>query len=209
MIRTCQVQSAPEVLVILTHSRISAGAASALGVGERRAAHRLHSHLPAYSGVGDKPTQQAGRQSCQVAGKIPQCWTSYPVAGGGAERGLGGCKRHVLVVLSTRGRRATRACGPGQSRRETVHHAVCPAFQGLQLFSSPLLPEAILVETVSLQPHLLSLAGEERGMGELPGAPLWAQKEVPVELSSGFRLKLSAMTMTPCLLTPNWRTLLI
>ena len=46
-------------------------------------------------------------------------------------------------------------------------------------------------------------------MGELPGAPLWAQKEVPVELSSGFRLKLLAMTMTPCLLTPTWRTLLI
>lgn len=46
-------------------------------------------------------------------------------------------------------------------------------------------------------------------MGELPGAPLWAQKEVPVELSSGFGLKLSVMTMTPCLVTPTWRTLLI
>lgn len=83
-----------------------------------------------------------------------------------------------------------RACGPHRSRQEMVPHAVFPAFQGFQLFDSPLLPEAILTETVSLQPHLLSLAGKERGMGELPGAPFWGQKEVPVELSSGFRLKL-------------------
>ena len=133
MIRTRQVQSAPEVLVILTHSRIRAGAASALGVGERRAAHRLHSHLPAYSAVGDKSTQQAVRQSCQVAGKIPQCWTSHPVAGGGAGRGLGGCKRHVLVGLSSRGRRATRACGPGQSRLETASRGL-PCVSGSSAF---------------------------------------------------------------------------
>lgn len=65
--RTRQVQSAPEVLVIITH-RITARAASALGVGECRAAHRLHSHLQAYSGVG-RQTHAAGRQAELPSGR--------------------------------------------------------------------------------------------------------------------------------------------
>lgn len=68
MMRTRQVQSAPEVLVIITHSRITARAASALGVGECRAAHRLHSHLQAYSGVG-RQTHAAGRQAELPSGR--------------------------------------------------------------------------------------------------------------------------------------------
>lgn len=68
MMRTRHVQSAPEVLVIITHSRITARAASALGVGECRAAHRLHSHLQAYSGVG-RQTHAAGRQAELPSGR--------------------------------------------------------------------------------------------------------------------------------------------
>lgn len=102
---------------------------------------------------------------------------------------LGRWKEPVVVGLSTRGQHATE--GMWASPVRTGDGAACslPCISGFQLFDSPLLPEAILTETVSSTP-LAESGWEGKRDGGAPRGLFWGQKGIPVELSSGFRLKL-------------------
>lgn len=116
-----------------------------------------------------------------------------------AERGLGWCKRHVARAYPPGCKGPRRGRGPYQADGRSYATQVVSTLPDFQLL------EAVLVETVSFQPHFLGLGGKERVTGSSQRPFLGPEREVrgslmfPVELSSSFGLKLWATNMTLCL----------